>query len=113
MKASASGKLKGLIADSTLNKYVCSALWTSAEAHSHYCIVRMHLQQMVAFLQGDRKFPASALTQPTAENADCCIYYESTLRNFSIFVTSPMQKQQLTEYCIDRHFLGFIIDSKS
>ena len=33
----------------------------------------MCLWQMVAFPQGDRKFPISALMQPTAENADRCV----------------------------------------
>ena len=46
------------------------------KAHSHYCVFHVHLQQMVAFLQVDRKFPISALMQPTAENADQCIYCE-------------------------------------
>ena len=41
-------------------------------AHSQYCIFRVRLWQTVVFPQGDRKFPISALTQPTAENADCC-----------------------------------------
>ena len=36
--------------------------------------------QMVALLQGDRKFPISALTQPIAENADHCVKCESALR---------------------------------
>ena len=44
-----------------------------AKAHSHYCIFHVSLQQTVAFLQGDRKFPISALTHPTAENADRCV----------------------------------------
>ena len=44
------------------------------KADSHYCVFRVRLQQTVAFLQGDRKFPISALTQPTAENADRCVY---------------------------------------
>ena len=39
------------------------------------------LRQTVVFLQGDRKFPISALTQPTAENADRCILCESALNN--------------------------------
>ena len=39
------------------------------KGHSHYCVFRVRLRQMVAFPQGDRKFPISALTQPTAENA--------------------------------------------
>ena len=37
------------------------------------CVFRVRLQQTVAFLQGDRKVPISALTQPTAENADRCV----------------------------------------
>ena len=37
------------------------------KADSHYCVFRVRLRQTVAFLQGDRKFPISALTQPTAE----------------------------------------------
>ena len=36
--------------------------------------------QMVAFLQGDRKFPISALTQSTA---DCCVYCELALSDAS------------------------------
>ena len=43
------------------------------KGHSHYCVFRMCLRQTVAFPQGDRKFPISALTQPTAENADRCV----------------------------------------
>ena len=43
------------------------------KVHSHYCIWRVRIQQMVAFLQGDRKFPISALMQSTVENADCYI----------------------------------------
>ena len=46
---------------------------TNVKADSHYCVFRVRLRQTVAFLQGDRKFPISALTQPTAENADRCI----------------------------------------
>ena len=33
----------------------------------------MRLLQTVAFLQTDRKFPISALTQPTVENSDRCV----------------------------------------
>ena len=40
------------------------------KAHSHYWVFRVCLWQTVAFLQGDRKFPISALTQPIVENAD-------------------------------------------
>ena len=43
------------------------------KAHSHYCVFLVRLWETVAFLQGDRKFPISALTQPTAENVDCCV----------------------------------------
>ena len=43
------------------------------KGHSHYCVFRVRLRQTVAFPQGDRKFPISALTQPTAENADHCV----------------------------------------
>ena len=46
---------------------------TYLKAHSHYCVFRMCLRQMVAFLQGDSNFSISPLTQPTAENADRCI----------------------------------------
>ena len=42
-----------------------------------YYFVHMHLRQTVAFPQEDRKFPISALTQPTVENTDCCIQCES------------------------------------
>ena len=31
------------------------------------------LQQTSGIQQGDRNFPISALMQPTAENADCCV----------------------------------------
>ena len=40
---------------------------TFLKADSHYCVFRVRLRQTVAFLQGDRKFPISALMQPTAE----------------------------------------------
>ena len=40
------------------------------KANSHYCIFRVHLQQTVVFPQGDRKFPISALMQPTAGTTD-------------------------------------------
>ena len=43
------------------------------KGNSHYCIFHMLLQQTVVFLQGDRKFPISVLTQASAENADHCI----------------------------------------
>ena len=43
------------------------------KGHSHYCVFRVRLRQTVAFPQGDRKLPISALTQPTAENADRCV----------------------------------------
>ena len=46
---------------------------TVVKAQSHSCIFCMRLRQLVAFLQGDRKFPISLLTQLTAENADHCI----------------------------------------
>ena len=47
------------------------------KTHSQYCIFCVHLWQTVAFPQEDRKFSISALTQPTEENADRCIYCES------------------------------------
>ena len=46
---------------------------TSLKANSHCCIFRVRLWETVAFLPGDRKFPISALMQPTAENADLCV----------------------------------------
>ena len=52
----------------------------SIKAHSHYCVFHVRLQQTVAFLQRDRDFSFSALTQSTAENADCCGKCESALR---------------------------------
>ena len=42
------------------------------KAHSHYCVFRVRLRQTVALLRRDRKIPISALTQSTAESADCC-----------------------------------------
>ena len=42
------------------------------KAHSHYCVFRVRLRQMVALLHRDRKIPISALTQSTAESADRC-----------------------------------------
>ena len=47
------------------------------KVRSHYCFFHVRLRQTVEFLQGDRKFPISVLTQPTAENADRCIQCES------------------------------------
>ena len=41
------------------------------------------LQWTVAFLQRDRNFSISALTQSTAENADCCGKCESEYTNDS------------------------------
>ena len=62
---------------SIIHTYTRASVWmyplNTLKAHSHYCIFRVCLRQMVAFLQGDRKFPISALTQSTAENADRCI----------------------------------------
>ena len=51
--------------------------WLSFKAHSHCCVFLVCLRQTVAFPQGDRKFPIFALTQPTVENADRCILWES------------------------------------
>ena len=47
------------------------------KVHSHNCVFHLHLRQMVAFPQGDRKIPISALMQTTAENTDCSSKYES------------------------------------
>ena len=44
----------------------------------------MHLQQTVAFLQGDGKFPISVLMQSTSENADCCVKCESAFTRLPI-----------------------------
>ena len=55
-------------------------IWIHVKAHSHYCIFHMSLRQMVVFLQGDRKFPISALLQLTMENEDRCIKCESAFR---------------------------------
>ena len=40
--------------------------------HSHYFVFHVHLWQMVAFLQGDRKFPisVSSVNQPLVGNYD-------------------------------------------
>ena len=54
------------------------------KGHSHYCVFRVCLRQTVAFPQGDRKFPISALTQPTAENADRCIWCESAINVYLV-----------------------------
>ena len=47
------------------------------KAHSHYCIFCMGLEQMVVFLQGDRKFSIFALMHLTAKSADHCIWCDS------------------------------------
>ena len=52
---------------------LCSTSVQALKAHSHYCIFCVRLRQTVAFLQGDRNVPISALMQPTAENADHCV----------------------------------------
>ena len=50
------------------------------KAHSHYCIFHLFLRETVVFPQRDRHFSISALTQSTAENADCCGKCESAFR---------------------------------
>ena len=65
------GPLNILMKTNTDNQFVSPV--AALKGHSHYCIFRVRLRQMVAFQQGDRKFPISALMQPTAENADCCV----------------------------------------
>ena len=64
---------------------VCSIYSTSllVKAHSHCCIFPMLQQQTVVFLQRDRNFPISMLTQSTAENADYCGTRESALKTHS------------------------------
>ena len=42
-------------------------------AQSQYCIFCMCVWQMMAFPQGDRKFPISVMMQSTAENTGHCI----------------------------------------
>ena len=54
--------------------------WIIVKDHSHYWVFCVHLRQTVAFLQRDRNFSISALTQYTAKNADCCGKCESAFR---------------------------------
>ena len=49
----------------------------------------MCLQQTVVFLQGDRKFPISALTQPTAD-----------ARGKSSNVNKPLGRLHFLEACV-------------
>ena len=58
----------------------------SFKAHSHYCIFRVRLRQTVALLRRDRKIPISALTQSTAESADCCGECEWAFSNYCLAV---------------------------
>ena len=72
----------------------------------------MHLGQTVAFLKGDRKFPISVLTQPTAENADCWVWCESALRSTAQLIshhwTSAPFSLPLDEYALKQNKLdGF------
>ena len=67
----------------------CEKNQKKLKGHSHYCVFRVRLWQTVAFPQGDRKFPISALTQPTAENADRCVYCESALKEAGV---GPLKK---------------------
>ena len=72
---------------------LCRGESITIKAHSHYCIFRVRLRQMVALLCRDRKIPISALTQSTAESADRCGECEWALRLTSSLTGVDSTKQ--------------------